>query len=430
VFSWSYRALDADAARLFRLLGPHPGPDLGAPAAASLAGLPPARTRRLLAELARAHLVVEHAPGRYGLHDLLRAYATERAREAEAPARHAAAVGRTLDHYLHSAHAAAMLLSPARDPITVPAARPGVTPERPPDHAAAMAWFAAEYPVLRDAIDLAAAAGFDDHAWRLAWTLLYFLDRRGHWHDWTAVQRTALAAARRLGDPTAQATCHRLLALAQIQLGRYAEADAHLRRALARYADTGDRAGEAYTRIHLGMAASRQGRYADALAHAEQALELFRAAGHRAGQALALNNVGWLHAQLGDHRRALRRCAEALALQEEVGNSDDQAATWDSLGYAHHHLGDHDQAFACYQRALDLRREIGDRYGQANTLTHLGDVRQAAGDPVGARDAWRAAVAILEELGHADADGLRGRLGPAQGVAELAHSSARVVPRP
>ncbi|OLB78390.1 MAG: hypothetical protein AUI14_13285 [Actinobacteria bacterium 13_2_20CM_2_71_6] len=76
-FSWSYRQLPADAARLFRLLGLHPGPDIGTAAAASLAGIPASQVRELLTELARAHLVTEHAPGRFSFHALLRAYATE-----------------------------------------------------------------------------------------------------------------------------------------------------------------------------------------------------------------------------------------------------------------------------------------------------------------------------------------------------------------
>ena len=77
VFSWSYRALSADAARLFRLLGLHPGPDISVAAAASLAAILLGQARALLAELARAHLLTEHRPGRYAFHDLLRAYATE-----------------------------------------------------------------------------------------------------------------------------------------------------------------------------------------------------------------------------------------------------------------------------------------------------------------------------------------------------------------
>jgi hypothetical protein len=45
VFSWSYTTLSRPAARLFRLLGLHPGPDLATPAAASLAGLAPTEMR-------------------------------------------------------------------------------------------------------------------------------------------------------------------------------------------------------------------------------------------------------------------------------------------------------------------------------------------------------------------------------------------------
>jgi hypothetical protein len=85
VFSCSYRTLGTEASRLFRLLGLHPGPDLAAPAAASLADVPIQRVRPLLAELARAHLIAEHTPGRYVLHDLLRAYATELTHTMERP---------------------------------------------------------------------------------------------------------------------------------------------------------------------------------------------------------------------------------------------------------------------------------------------------------------------------------------------------------
>ena len=81
VFSWSVDAVTPPAARLFRLLGRHLdpdiGPDIGAAAAASLAGHPVPVTRRLLTELSRASLLVEHAPGRYTCHDLLRVYAVD-----------------------------------------------------------------------------------------------------------------------------------------------------------------------------------------------------------------------------------------------------------------------------------------------------------------------------------------------------------------
>jgi len=81
VFSWSVDNLPARQTRMFRLLGLHPGPDIAIPAAASLAGTPPAQARGDLRELARAHLISEHVPGRYAMHDLLRAYAAEQGRQ-------------------------------------------------------------------------------------------------------------------------------------------------------------------------------------------------------------------------------------------------------------------------------------------------------------------------------------------------------------
>ena len=107
MFSWSYRALTAPAARMFRLLGLHPGPDITTAAAASLAAIPPGQARALLTELTRAHLLAEHAPGRYTFHDLLRAYASELASAQDGPADRDAAVHRLLDHYLHTASNAA-----------------------------------------------------------------------------------------------------------------------------------------------------------------------------------------------------------------------------------------------------------------------------------------------------------------------------------
>src|SRR5205814_3579695 len=106
-------------ALMFRLLGLHPGPDITATAAASLAGVPPAEARRLLHELTRAHLLTEPVAGRYALHDLLRVYAAELAHTSETAEARRAAIGRLLDHYLHTAHHAALLVSPSRPPVAL-----------------------------------------------------------------------------------------------------------------------------------------------------------------------------------------------------------------------------------------------------------------------------------------------------------------------
>jgi tetratricopeptide (TPR) repeat protein len=420
VFSWSYQQLSPAAARLFRLLGLHPGPDATACAAASLAALPVDEARGLLAELARAHLVTERSPGRFTFHDLLRAYATGQARAQDTADDQQAAISRALDHYLHTAHAASLRLHPRLVPLTLPIPPPGVLPEEQPDGDAAWAWFDAEHPVLLAAIDQAAATGRDAHAWQLAWTLLDYLDRQGRWDDLAAIQRTALNAARRHNDRPGQAHAHAGIGVACRWLGRYDEAYAHLQQALTLFAELGDTTGQGQVHTVLGGVLEYQNRFTDALWHNRQALALFCTAGDRRGQAKALNNIGWHHSLLGDHQEALAHCAQALALSREVGDRRVEAYILDSLGYAHHHLGDYKQATDYYRRSLARYEEYRNRYNMASVLDHLGDALDAAGDHPAARTAWQQALAILDHLGPVLA------LGPGPGYPDASQIRAKL----
>ncbi|MEU8181576.1 tetratricopeptide repeat protein [Micromonospora sp. NPDC049047] len=410
VFSWSCRPLSPAAIRLFRLLSLHPGPDASAPVVASLAGRTPQSIGPLLTELTRANLLTEHTYGRYACHDLLRAYATSLADEAEAPADRRAAVLRLLDHCLHTAHAADLVLHPHFSEISLPPAAAGVTPESPRSRSAATAWFTAELPVLLAAVPLAARLGFEGHAWRLAWTLAGFLHRQGHWQDWLGTQRIALAAASRIGDQSGQGQAHRSLGLACSRLRRHDEADDHLRRAFDLFTEVGDDAARAHTCLNLGQLAERRGQHHEALHHSRRALTLFRRAGNRAGQGYTLNAVGWQEGLLGNHHSALRSCGEALRMLQEVGDVQGQADTWDSLGHAHHQLGDDRRAIACYEHALDLFTQVNDRYAEAGTYLNLGGSHRALADLDATRAAWRRALTILDELGDAGADSVRADL--------------------
>jgi DNA-binding SARP family transcriptional activator len=410
VFSWSLNNLPAPAARMFALLGLHPGPDITTPAAASLAAIPPLQAHRALVELAEAHLITEHTPGRFSLHDLLRAYAAEQAGANNDGAARNAAFARTLDHYLHAAHAAASLINPSREPVTLSAQRTGVTLEHLADHQQALGWFEAEHHVLLSAVTLADRAGFDACAWQLPLAIANYLDWRGYWHEWAVTQRTALAAATRLGDIAGQAVAHRQLAHACVRLADYDAARAHLTECLGLSRQLGDRDGEARAHQTLGGVAERQHRHDDALGHVKQALALYRATGSRAGQAAALNNVGWCHAQLGDHQQAHTYCRQALAMRRELGDRPGEAYSWDSLGYAEHKLGHLAEAADCYRRALGIFEELGGQYQQAGTLNNLGDTCRVAGQLDAARDAWQRALDILDELDHQDAHEVRAKL--------------------
>ncbi|MCC8242883.1 ATP-binding protein [Saccharothrix luteola] len=409
VFSWSGKQLDAPTARLFRLLGLHPGGGFGPDAAASLAGQPLADTRRRLAVLAHANLVSEPSPGRYAMHDLLRAYAAEQAEEVDGAPGRRRAIGRLLDHYLHAAHAADLLLNPHRDAITVPPLPAGVTVPTFAGREQAWAWLTAEYQVLLNAIELA-ADGFDTLAWQLAWSMSTYLDRIGAWAEQSRVQRIAVAAGARQGDLDAQARARRNWAVACLRRKHYAEADEHLRLALGLYDELGDHVGAARTVLNLGILAEQRSDFPAALDHARRAFDRFALAGHTHGQANALNNIGWYQIQLGDYESALDHCGRALVLHEEIGNTYWQAHAWDSLGSAHHHLHHHREAIGCFGRALALWRDAGERFFEATTLTHLGDSQEAVGDTASARSTWLLAAAILDDLAHPDAGPVRARL--------------------
>ena len=409
-FSWSYRQLSPAAARMLRLLGLHPGPDVTIPAAASLAGLPAAETRKVVATLGRAHLVTELTSGRYALHDLLRAYAAEQAAATDSDADRHAAVQRMLDHYLHTAHAAALLLNPSREPVTLAAAWPGVTPEPLAGLHDARTWFEAEHQVLLAAVGLAAETGFDVPAWQLPWAMTTFLDGHGHWQEQADLQRTALQAAARLGDVAGQSVTRHALATACAMLGDCDQARTHLTDGLSLCRQLGDRAGEARAHLIFGFVEQRQERYSCALSHAQQALFLFQAIGDRGGETAALNGVGWCHSLLGNHERARAICQQALAIYVEIGNRYGEAYTWDSLGYAEHHLGLHADAITSYTRAIDLHAELGNRVNEATSLIHLGDTQRAVGNYGAARVTWNRGLAILSDLRHPDADGVRAKL--------------------
>jgi DNA-binding SARP family transcriptional activator len=419
VFSWSYAALSDEAARLFRLLGLHPGPDISTAAVAGLAGRPFTQARRLLGELTQATLITEHVPGRYVSHDLLRAYAADLTGTHDTKSARRAATVRLLDHYVHTAYAADRLLYSARDPIDVPLAPAAADshPESLADYQQAMAWLATEYPVLLTAARLAADTGQDTHAWQLAWALDTFLFRRGYWHDRVAVWSNAASAAERLGDLIARAVAHRNVGRANVGLDRFAEARTELHQALDLCVRAGHQAGQANVHNTLAYLHGQQHDFRLALQHAGLALALYQALGSVRGQAAALSANSWYLALLGEYEQAIVYCHRTLVLFNRVGDRRGQAGVWDSLGYAHHHLGRNAEALGCYQQALDLVRDLRDRHAEAGILVHLGDMYDSAGDAGAARLAWTGALRILTELDHADVQDVHAKLrtlGPAE----------------
>ncbi|WP_405843725.1 AfsR/SARP family transcriptional regulator [Streptomyces sp. NBC_01518] len=410
VFSWSYQALSPEAAGLFRRLALHPGPDITTAAATALTGAPPRVVRALLTELTGASLLIERVPGRFVFHDLLRAYAGELAETEDSESTRGAALLRMHDHFLHTAHNASSVLDPFRETIALPPSTTGSEHLRFNDRAQATAWLRTERYVLRAIVGHAAAQGYYEHAWRTAAALDVYFNRLGFWHDLLEINSAALGAAQKLGDPIGQAYSLCGLGVAHSQLHHAKPSLRYLERALAMFRDAGDPFGQA--RVHRGLAylANRTDRRPAALDHYAQARALFRAEGDLNGEAGVLNQVAWTYILIGDYEKALDCCREGLVLYEEMGDPYGAAATRDTIGYAYHHLGRYAEAMEHFELSARMFAAIGDRYLESDVLRHLSDARRATGDRDGAREAMRSALALLEEMGHPDAEDVRGIL--------------------
>jgi DNA-binding SARP family transcriptional activator/tetratricopeptide (TPR) repeat protein len=416
VFSWSYQRLSARAARMFRLLGLHPGPDISPAAAASLAGTTVTAARAALAELARASLLTEDRCGRFGCHELLRAYAAERAVADESADEREAARCRLLDHYVRTARAGCARLYPGRSHVQAPPEKPHVTPEDFTSYEAVLGWFAAEHRVLRAVHAMAAESGHDAWCWTLAWYWSPILLRRGQVPEVAALQRTALACALRLRDPDALAHVHYELGHVSGRLDDFEDGHAHLAQALDLFVMLDDRVNIAQAQHGLSSLLNRQGRYAEALEHAKEGLRLRRLVADPAMVAYSENAVGWLYAHLGQYAEALRHCGYALELHRESGSRSGAADTLDSIAYVYDHLGDRGQALAHYEQALDIYRGIGDPEGESRALVLLGDVQLAAGQRSAAEHSWQQAAALLSRIPDGDITQVRDRLSKLAGA--------------
>ncbi|MBD0736087.1 hypothetical protein BGM09_23500 [Streptomyces sp. CBMA29] len=387
VFSWSYGHLSDCTRRMFRLLSVHPGPDITVPAAASLTGVTVTEARRALYDLTRAHLVMEHVPGRFTFHDLLRAYAGELAATHDSEAERRTVLLRVLDHYLHTAHASARLLSPVPIPLTLGDPEPGAVPETLADARRAAEWMEAEEQVLMATVTQADVNGFDVHSDRLGWILMGVSDRRGP----NPASPPDPWGPRRSG-------VHRGLGTSYSWLVAYPAALTHLEHCAGVYRDLDDSTGLAHTYFGLSSVLEHRGRYQEALEYAQQAAELFHVVAHQHGEARARNAAGWLLGRLGDFAASLTQCQQGLALYSVLGDRPMQAVAWDNLGYAHHGLGQYAEAVAAFERSLEITRAAGDLAEEVVTLSYLGDTHHAAGDTAAAAETRRTALTILEGL--------------------------------
>ncbi|MEU8660726.1 AfsR/SARP family transcriptional regulator [Actinoplanes philippinensis] len=407
VFSWSYAALTPTTARLFRLLAVHPGPDVTAGAAAAIAGITTERARAALDELAHGNLITEHVPGRYQSHDLLRAYAAELLDEGTGD-EETGARRRMLDHYLHSGVAAKLAVMPYATPVTLGAPADGARPVAHTGPDTAMAWLHAERWVLIAAAEAASRHRFDEHVWRLTWTMSPL---NQHVEIEIRMLETSLVSAERLGDQLVIARLCDGLATMSLRADRMDQAERYGLRSLEIAKSLGDEAAQFRVQVTLCQVYQDQEKLDRLLEAGRQAVTLALSMGDTAAESIGRRALAWGHAQAGDYPQSLHECAKVLAIAEVEGPSVSYAAALDTIGYCHLQQGDPGAAVTYFQDSLAAAQAIGHIRGVEPLVRHhLGDAHLAAGDVTAARQVWEQALEIADELDVSTARKIRAKL--------------------
>jgi tetratricopeptide (TPR) repeat protein len=398
----SYQHLPAQRRTLLRAMAAHPGPDLDEHAAAALLDTEPGAAAGHLRRLADEYLVQQPAGGRYVLHDLVRAYAADRAREEDRPADRRDALTRLFDHYAYSAAAAMDALYPAerhRRPALPPRSQAGPSLDEPKT---ALLWLDAERATLVAVCLHAARDGWPQHAVWLAGILYSYLDNGGHPADAFAVHTEAQHAARLLGDGIAEATALSNLGVVCWQLGRHPEAIGHLSRALAVFQELGDARGEARTLGNLGVVHSTAGQGEMSAGYQRRALDRFIQLGDRLGEANTLTNLGSVYVRLGRPGPAAEQNHRALAVFRELRHRGGEATALNNLADSLTLLGRFTDAVGHYGQALTIFRELGERYGETCVLNGLGQALAGEGKRADAIARHREALALATEIDKPD----------------------------
>ncbi len=370
VFSWSYRTLEPVPAKVFRLLGLHPGAEVTLQAAAALADLPPARARAALTALVNANLLVDLEPGRFTLHDLLRVHAAEVCEETDAEPDRRAAAQRLLEHYRHTAVAAMRTLYPAGQDTRPPLGPPTVAVSPVGTIELASAWMSTEIANLIAVCDQAVEHGWTDEVVELSVTVATYLQARRHYGQAVALHSKALHAAGEHHADRARVLTN--LGMVHWRLGQPGEALDLLKRALVGHREVGDRSSAGYTLSLLGIVHDILGRHGEALEHLRQALAAYQELGIRGGEAGQLINIAVSHTRHGEHDEAVQYLERAVAIGRELGSRGLEGTALTNLGDVYCCLGRHDEALDQLGRALVIHRELDNRSFEGETLVSLG----------------------------------------------------------
>lgn len=411
-FEVSFHQMAGEDARLFRLLGLHPGPEFNVLAAAALAGTGAEAAALALDRLAEAHLLTENASGRFRMHDLLRLFALGTCQEADSATDRAAAETRLVSLYIDLAG----VLDACVDPQLRAAEEQAEDQTRHPLPSMweALAVFQRERLNMMAVLDLAAQRGWDEQVRQLSEGMADSLRVTRYFDDLITIQEIALAAARRTGDTLTEGRRLNGLGNAFGELRRLEEAIACFQQSLEIFRETGYQLGEGQVLGNLGAAYAELRRFKEAISCFQQSLEIVRETGDRFGESRALNNLGNAYADLRRFEEAITCYQQAIEICRETGTLHDEGQAVNNLGLALLALRRSEQAITCLQQSLEISQATGDQFGEAQALSNLGLALRAVQQPEKAAACYQQALAIWRKTGNCAAEAMTlGSLGNA-----------------
>lgn len=384
-FDLSFGELDAETARVYRLLGLHPGRDFGIGLAAAAIDRPTMETEDALDSLVISSLLTDVGPDRFRFHDLTRVHARQRAAEQEDKPARASALRRMLNWYLDNVFEADLAIIPNRRRIRPRRDHVDESPSQFADARDALDWVEQELANVVATMRAAVEEGWWPEVWEFCEGLWGFFLYRKHYRQWEKTHKWAVTAARRCEDPVAEARMHVQLGYAYLNTERFEDAKDQFTASLDAAQASKDLDGEATAWEHLGVVAQSTGDHQHALECFTRALRLAERSGQRRGVVLHLRRIGEASAALGRPQEAIghleRSAAEALAIGDVVLHARSQTR----LGDTYLALGRAGEAARLLEKAARTLHSSGADPYYAEALESLAESRLREGDPHAAR---------------------------------------------
>ncbi len=442
--------LDQQAAEALDLLGLPNTSDLITVTAAHLLGEPVEHTEQMLERLVDLNLLESIGPGRYRFHDLILAFARERAHQVLSEGTRTDALTRLLQLYTGVAWNCQRLThtQSARLPLASPA--PDLLPDLP-DTQAALNWIDKEHTNLAELIRQAnRSPALRSLIPELALSLFGYYESRNRWPEMYVIDGVGREVAGTLGFQRIAAWLEHDLGIPDVERGNYDVAVNHMLQSLAMFRAISDLPGQARCCSSLSYVHSKLGNLDESLSWAQQALALSLRIGDQSIEGISHLALGRLHTLRGDYDLGRQSFDVSIDLAKDSGNLRSLAKRYQIAGQSYltagqhrlaaealmaglevfHQIGDGNALAECHQNLATFHRETGDcasairsaeeglrfarsyanKQREGQILTELGQIHAAQGHLAAAHSVWQQAADLLRPISRHDEAAVRALL--------------------